>query len=133
MTQFTDIEIIEILQKREQDSLNAVLAQLYSQNKKKISQMVLKEGGNEKEGEDLLLEVINIFLENVVNGKFVLRPNRKISAYLFEVAKSRRMQKDLRLKSRHKYNWFEENEENSILVEPDTMQQMIEKEKKNRF
>jgi len=129
MAQFTDQEIIDTLLKREKRSTNAVMEQLYRQNKKVISQFVYTRGGDEMDAEDLFQELMTIFLNNVWHGQFVLRDNAKISTYLYGTAKNRWLKKSQSKNSGYQRNFkFWQNQNDEVPDDPDPLYQMIEEE-----
>lgn len=129
MAQFTDQEIIDTLLKREKRSTNAVMEQLYRQNKKVISQLVYTGGGNEMDAEDLFQELMSIFLNNVWHGQFVLRDNTRISTYLYATARNRWFKKSKSKSAGYERSFkFLKSQEDEVPDDPDALSQLIEKE-----
>ncbi|PLK42433.1 RNA polymerase sigma factor [Emticicia sp. TH156] len=83
---FTDQEIIEGLLSREARIGNLIAEQLYKQNNKAITHMVLKNNGVIEDAEDIFQEVLILFINHVWNGSFTLRNDVRISTYLYSIA-----------------------------------------------
>lgn len=84
---FTDKEIIEGLLSREGKICNLIAEQLYEQNNKAITHLVLRNNGVIEDAEDLFQEVLFSFFRHVWDNKFTLQDDTKISTYLYAIAR----------------------------------------------
>ncbi|MBA4850563.1 hypothetical protein [Emticicia sp. BO119] len=71
--EFTDKEIIEGLLSRDKKICNRIAEQLYKQNHKTITHLVLRNSGVIEDAEDLFQEVLLSFFNQVWSDKFTYR------------------------------------------------------------
>ncbi len=82
---YNDEEIISIL-KSGGPQESSVLEYLYKIHFGSIKQLVIKQGGNTFEAEDVFQETLITFYEQVKNGKYIR--HAKIKTYLYTIAKN---------------------------------------------
>ena len=113
---FTDQEIIDGLLQKTAARTEEIVSQLYRDCQKSIDWMVMSNSGTKEQANDLFQEVILVFLNNVWNNKFELRPNSRVKTYIYEVARMmwlKQLRNDANRLNREK-TYLEENQPNAI-------------------
>ena len=77
-----DARLLEALRNKNEDAL----AELFHQNHRAITSLVVKNHGNEQDAEDVLQDALIVLWEQVQSGKFVYAA--KLSTYLYGIAKN---------------------------------------------
>lgn len=101
-----------------------VLAELYRSNKRSIASLVLRNGGDESDADDVLQESVVILWERVRTGRF--EQTAKLSTFLFAVAKNVWSRKRMR---KHREPAFDEPDTLSDDAHSSVLDGMIDDER----
>ena len=86
MNSFSDSEIVRGMLSEDERLASESLKHLYKSCSQMITQIVCSNGGNIQDAEDLVQEILLMFRAQLLSGKFVYKPDVRLSTYIYRMA-----------------------------------------------